>query len=241
MNPFQLATFAQSLLGLPYVPWQLTLLGIDENGFLEKHQLLRAVPNQRNDDTARYLLFPSRPSVSVGDAIAINSEWIIAQSLAYFLNIHILSLGWWDLSTEDCLGRAIKSRWHSGASLPLKIPKISRQDLKSTPVLSLQSILLHDRATNSFRPIQDSDWEFENQPFHWEIIPSSIDWTILETGRDKWTEIFQKSFASGWRGLGKLALNELGVSPVELYRQQHINPDLEVNSQLSLSTSSHVL
>jgi hypothetical protein len=218
------------LLGLPRVPWQLPDLGVSEDLFLSNNKLLKAVPSLTNNEgpsTNRYLLFPSNLRTSVDDDIAKN-EWRVAQALAYFLNLHILGLGWWAPSMEDDLGRAIKLHWHSGASLPLLDPKKSSNNLNSNPAFSIRSILLQDPSMNSFRPIQNSDCEFANEPFDWEIIPSSINWSILRIGQKKWTEIFNKEFAGCWRKLGRSVLTELGVSPIMLYQQQHTSPDLPV-------------
>jgi hypothetical protein len=212
------------------LPWQIPAIGLDERETMESLGLLKAHPISDLSSTApgsHFLLFPSSlDSTETGSMPCSLAAWKERESLAYYLNHHILGHGQLlqDASIPKAIGDVLRTEWVPGRHIATA-PGFTGSN-QGKPYIAINSIHILPLDDNRLRAIHDGDILGSRKDFVWEIYTQSINGVLYLQGQSIWITWFKKALLPKWRKLAIEVQKACSLQLIDIWHRDAPSPDM---------------
>jgi hypothetical protein len=212
------------------LPWQISALDLDEKKTMESLGLLKAyltLDMSSPDSGSHFLLFPSSFDSTEEEGLIPCSlqSWKERESLAYYLNHHILGHGRLlpDASIPKAISAVLRKNWVPGKHIATAGFTGINQ---GTPYIKMDSIYLLPLEDNRLREIGDGDILGSRKDFVWEIYTESINGVLYLQGQSVWTTWFKKALLPKWRNLATEVQKACSLQLIDIWHRDAPSPNV---------------
>jgi len=163
-----------------------------------------------------------------GEWIACTKEvWEERQSLAYFINMHILSKRTWGPeSVCNEIGNLFIDAWYPGAIISrVRTDPPSSLSHGRVPYNSHEDFLLNLGGPSAGHGLLLDDTKLEDYDDIWTIQPGTLQAHRFLHGRMIWITAFDKYWKKQWRTIATTIQQELQLTHGDVWRAGHPTPD----------------
>jgi hypothetical protein len=163
-----------------------------------------------------------------GEWLACTEEqWHERQTLAYFINFHILSKGCCGL-TDICteIGIMFCDPWYPGARIARLHPNLTPTPAGGqVPYNPHHNFMLDLLNGSPRRLLLPEDTRLSNHDSEWEIYPKTLKAASFLNGRKHWIQGFDTYCSDWWRALAIKIQKGNGLTHKDIWSRIHSSPD----------------
>jgi len=207
------------------LPWHYSHPNTPITQFLDRLGLLPAYYLQ----STRYLVLADkliRQEVGGWNECS-KKQWEDRQSLAYFINLHILSKGEYGYPNAcEEIASMIKDAWYPGATVPrLASGQPHTPSVGAKPYNAYQNFQVLTVDGSLQRTLLQEDTELPDCDNFWEIYPHTLRAANFHNGRKQWIEAVDKHWKTWWKALTASIQKDCHLTQKELWLMLHPSPE----------------